>query len=255
MLLQVFIHSIPTVENYQFWELRLENDTSSIWVGLGAKRRAGKKEKYSFWQVLGEFPSRNEREASSISSRDAVVLLSPCPLQAVINIIACQYYSATNLVVAQDAEVENPCLICTYDGAISGDVNDYVPYHEYAPRITCKEIIDNATLFETGSLWCARFGEAGFFCCPTPPDDPCTLCPNGITVAYNYEPYNNGDTCSVLLDYYYANFDAESDWCTVGRRASDIESRSVRPLLHLSAQIRRYPMISYAYKAFGLNTL
>ena len=137
-------------------------------------------------------------------------------MQAVI-IIACQYYnSATNLVVAQDAEVENPCLICPY-GATAGD--------EYAPHITCKELIDNATLFETGSLWCAQYEEsAGMFCCLTTPQNPCTLCPNGITVADDYQPYNNGVTCSDTI-YYYAYYDAESDWCTVGRRASDMESR------------------------------
>ena len=53
------------------------------------------------------------------------------------------------------------------------------------------------------------------YCCPTTPDDPCTLCPNGITVADDYEPYNNGNTCSYWLDFY-ANFDAKSDTCTVG---------------------------------------
>jgi hypothetical protein len=130
-------------------------------------------------------------------------------VQAVI-IIACQYYSATNLAVAQEAQVENPCLICP-DGATAGD--DYVPYASKDP-ITCKELIDNATLFETGSLWCARFGEAGVYCCTTTPENPCTLCPNGITVADDYEPYNDGDTCSDKLDYY-ADFDAMSDICTI----------------------------------------
>ena len=99
-------------------------------------------------------------------------------------------------------------MICPY-GATAGD--------EYAPHITCKELIDNATLFETGSLWCAQYEEsAGMFCCLTTPQNPCTLCPNGITVADNYDgPYNNGYTCSDYLDYY-AYYDAKSDICTVG---------------------------------------
>ena len=139
-------------------------------------------------------------------------------VQAVI-IIACQYKnSATNLVVAQEAQVENPCLICP-DGATSGD--DYEPY--MGNPITCKEIIDNAKLFETGSLWCAEYEYAGLICCPTIPDDPCTLCPNGITVADDYKPYNNGYMCSDTPDFY-PYFNAESDWCTVGWGASDIES-------------------------------
>jgi hypothetical protein len=119
------------------------------------------------------------------------------------------------------AEVENPCLICP-NGATRE--NDYVPYASEDP-ITCKELIDNAKLFETDSLWCAQYEEAGlYYCCPTTPFDPCTVCPNNITVADDYEPYNDGNTCSYWLDYYAANFDAESDWCTVGHGVN-IESR------------------------------
>jgi hypothetical protein len=110
-------------------------------------------------------------------------------------------------------------LICP-SGATAGD--DYVPY-KFTDPITCKELIDNAKLFETGSFWCARYEEAGVYCCPTTPQNPCTLCPNGITVADDYDPYNDGDTCSDELDYY-ANFDAESAACTVGWGA-EIESR------------------------------
>jgi hypothetical protein len=115
-------------------------------------------------------------------------------------------------------EVENPCLICPY-GGLDGD---YAPFASKDP-ITCKELIDDAKLFETGSSWCALYEDARAFCCPTTPDDPCTVCPNGITVADDYEPYNDGNKCSDWLDYS-ANFDAESDWCTVGWGALDIKS-------------------------------
>jgi hypothetical protein len=109
---------------------------------------------------------------------------------------------------AQEAEVENPCLICP-DGATNMMYTD--------DPITCKELIDNAKLFETDSLWCAQYEEAGlFYCCPTTPDDPCIFCPNGITVADDYDPYNDGTTCSYWLDYYAAEFDAKSASCTVG---------------------------------------
>ena len=41
----------------------------------------------------------------------------------------------------------------------------------------------------------------------------------GLTVADNYDPYHNGNTCADWLDYfnYDFNFYAESDTCTVGR--------------------------------------
>jgi hypothetical protein len=129
-----------------------------------------------------------------------------------IAIIACQYYS-TLLVAAQEAAVGNPCLICP-DGASEGD-EDFAPYACKDP-ITCKELIDNAKLFETGSFWCAQYEEAVAFCCPTTPEDPCTLCPNGVTVADDYDPYNNGITCADWREYYAADFDAKSARCTVG---------------------------------------
>jgi hypothetical protein len=136
--------------------------------------------------------------------------------QAVIIIACLYYYSATLLVVAQEAQVENPCLACPY--GVSEGLDDYAPFASLnKDPITCKEIIDNAKQFETGSLWCAHYEYDGKFCCTTPPDDPCILCPNGITVADNYEPYNDGYTCAVWVDYYAAYFDAESDTCTVGR--------------------------------------
>jgi hypothetical protein len=116
-------------------------------------------------------------------------------VQAVIIIIACQFYSATNLVVAQEAQVENPCLICP-DGATFHVLMGLTDHRK------CKEIIDDATLFETGGLWCAQYEElAGLYCCPTTPENPCTLCPNGITVADDYELYNVfGYTCLDTLD-------------------------------------------------------
>jgi hypothetical protein len=127
------------------------------------------------------------------------------------------FYSATLLVVAQDAD--DPCLICPY-GATRGD--DYVPYASKDP-VTCKELINDAKLFEKGSLWCALYEEAGLYCCPSTPEDPCTLCHNGCTVvADDYEPYKDGNNCLYWLEFY-ADFDAESDKCSVGWVA-DVES-------------------------------
>jgi hypothetical protein len=69
------------------------------------------------------------------------------PLVQAIDIIACQYYS-TLLVSAQEAAVGNPCLICP-------DVLDLPRLYDRDDPITCKELIDNAKLFETDSLWCS----------------------------------------------------------------------------------------------------
>jgi hypothetical protein len=143
-------------------------------------------------------------------------------VQAVI-IIAChQYFFSTLVVAAQEAQVENPCVICP-NGATSIYGEDYAPFVKaFKDPITCKEIIANAKLFEMGSIWCARYENAGQLCCPITPEDKCTVCPNGITVADNYEPsYNSGLTCADVLGHYEDN-EADSASCTVW--GADIES-------------------------------
>jgi hypothetical protein len=76
------------------------------------------------------------------------------PLVQAFIIIACQYYYSILLVAAQEVEVENPCLICP-NGALPG-LDNYAPWpYAYKDPITCKELIDNAKLFETDSLWCS----------------------------------------------------------------------------------------------------
>ena len=101
--------------------------------------------------------------------------LPPLVQAIAIIIIACQYYS-TLRVAAQEAEVGNPCLICP-NGGYMGD--DFAPYASAGDPITCKEISNDAKLFETGSLRCAEYEFAGVFCCATPLHSQicCTLCP------------------------------------------------------------------------------
>jgi hypothetical protein len=126
-------------------------------------------------------------------------------------IFACQFIILL-LVVAKEAQVENPCLICP-DGVLDPL---YAPY-VYKDPITCKELMDNAKLFENGSSWCARYEDAALYCCPTTPEVPCTPCPNGITVTDDYDLWNSGSlrTCEFWLDTC-KDFDADSAWCTVG---------------------------------------
>ena len=60
---------------------------------------------------------------------------------------------------------ENPCIICP-DGATAGD--DYVPEYidNSVTRATCKDLIDWAKQFETGSDACGRYGIDVAYCCP-----------------------------------------------------------------------------------------
>jgi hypothetical protein len=118
---------------------------------------------------------------------------------------------------------DNPCNICP-EGATAGD--DYVP--EYAGnsvnRASCKEIIELAKRFKSGSDACGLYDTDVAYCCPSPapvdyfllaqtttPSDlgtdtgvnnPCIICPNGTDID-NFAPYvDDGDsrTCADLID-------------------------------------------------------
>lgn len=60
-------------------------------------------------------------------------------------------------------EPSNSCNVCP-DGATAGD--DYVPEYE-GNTLTCKELIEGATLFESGSDACALHDIDAKYCCPT----------------------------------------------------------------------------------------
>jgi hypothetical protein len=124
---------------------------------------------------------------------------------------------------------ENPCLICpcgVTGCATEIDYND-TPY-AFKDPITCKELIDNARLYDTDSLWCAHYEVVGPKCCPTvaTPVDPCTLCPNGIIVAEDFEPFGDGNTClDWMIISFFTEYSAESATCTVDSAMALVEFR------------------------------
>jgi hypothetical protein len=116
--------------------------------------------------------------------------------------------ASVGVVVAED--VVNPCNICP-NGSASKE--NYSPYAGKDP-ITCKEIIENAKLFDRGTYWCSRYEMNEFFCCPPAdwPVDPCAVCPDGITV--------NDEMADMIgcFDETIATFmffESESDVCKI----------------------------------------
>ena len=107
---------------------------------------------------------------------------------------------------------ENPCIICPA-GAAAGD--DFLPYG-IGSNDTCKQLIDFAKNFETGSDWCGFSEIDESFCCPTVAENPCTICQAGITAgddhAVDFSGYSM--TCQVLVDSI-ALFDVGSDFCFI----------------------------------------
>ncbi len=97
---------------------------------------------------------------------------------------------------------ENPCIICP-DGAIAGD--DYVPGYAWNSEEswTCKDKIEGAKRFESGSGACRIYDIDVAYCCPPIPvddsavattttastlgagtgvDNPCIICPDGTDI-------------------------------------------------------------------------
>ena len=123
--------------------------------------------------------------------------------------------------------IDNTCIICP-DGASAGD--DFAPYADsdggffildfivslfgVGDSKTCGDLIEAAQQYSTGSEWCGLSEMHELHCCPTVPENPCIICPNGATAGDDFVPSYEGNTltCKDLIDY--ANqYGAESDYC------------------------------------------
>ncbi len=94
--------------------------------------------------------------------------------------------------------LENPCIMCP-DGATAGD--DFMPYAEGGNLIPCKAIIEEYNFVDAGNFLCDKWktwDEAG--CCPTAPKNPCNICPDGLTVADDFFPPGESQTCKQNID-------------------------------------------------------
>jgi hypothetical protein len=122
-----------------------------------------------------------------------------------IHALATLAFITANGVKAQ--VVENPCVICP-NGATAGD--DLAPWADVGILTTCKELIETAPLHETGTLSCANYGFYEPTCCPAPLQDPCILCPIGVTVA---DDIATSYYCSDIITGF-SQFESDSDTCT-----------------------------------------
>ncbi len=95
--------------------------------------------------------------------------------------------------------IGNPCIICS-EGT---DVADYSPYAAYGDSRTCSDIIDEAKLYESGTEDCGYFELDELSCCFSEPENPCAICPNGVTASggedYVPEYDDNTATCADLI--------------------------------------------------------
>ena len=113
------------------------------------------------------------------------------------------------------AQVVNPCLVCR-DGATTGD--DFAPYAAEGLNTTCADFIEEIKVLDAESEACCHgcFEEIKYFCCPTtPPENPCAICPDGVTAADDFIPladFGVNETCKALIDPAVM-YEAGSEMC------------------------------------------
>ncbi|KAL7428372.1 hypothetical protein ACHAXH_001604, partial [Discostella pseudostelligera] len=104
----------------------------------------------------------------------------------------------------------NPCRICPY--GIEDEY--YVPYDWWT--LSCRDAIDFAAQYETGSYECALISQWEI-CCPGTVENPCNICPDGATHGDEFKPFTNFEddrTCGDLITWA-ANFEVGSDYCNI----------------------------------------
>ena len=141
-----------------------------------------------------------------LSTAPPVVAVTPAPTPAPAE-------ETTGESTSLAPEVENPCTICP-NGPDDG-YDDIRPYTD--DNRTCKELIDDAKLYETGSDDCGLFEFDELQCCYTPPKNPCIICPDGATAGDDFVPEYAANseirgTCKELIEAA-KQFESGSDAC------------------------------------------
>ena len=132
---------------------------------------------------------------------------------------------------ADDDTLDTICNICP-NGVTISEGDNFAPYADadaehltfYIGQLpnpsTCGELIDAARQYETGTEECAVSEVHELYCCPTPSDDRCIICPNGATIDGKVPDTQtelvdgSAMTCEELIDNA-ALFDRESDYCEI----------------------------------------
>lgn len=105
---------------------------------------------------------------------------------------------------------ENGCKICE-DGITVGE--NFIPdFGEDSADATCEEIVAALGFaFSEGDEGCEASKANEVVCCPQVQANPCLICPDGISVAEDLQPFLEDDdemTCKELVDTF-KNFDKD----------------------------------------------
>ena len=106
--------------------------------------------------------------------------------------------------------LENPCIACP-NGITAGD--DFMPYADGGNLAPCKVIIEDYKFFDAENPECAWKNWDEALCCPTTPENPCNICPDGLTAADDFFPFGDELTCKQNIDVFKL-IEAESEACS-----------------------------------------
>lgn len=95
---------------------------------------------------------------------------------------------------------ENSCILCP-NGITNGD--DYTPFIEEGDIGTCRELVDvTAMLLSEGDESCDGSKIMQAYCCPDAEENPCLICPNGLSVEKE-DIIFDGDSLTCKVSYYF----------------------------------------------------
>jgi len=121
---------------------------------------------------------------------------------------------------------EDGCKICE-DGITVGE--NFIPdFGDDSADATCEQIVAlTSQLFSEGDEGCEASKANEIACCPQVQANPCLICPNGISVAEDLQPFLEDEdemTCKELVDMFL-NFDKDDAICKLSlQEAAETEN-------------------------------
>ena len=97
-----------------------------------------------------------------------------------------------------------PCTLCP-NGITAGD--EYIPFIDDGDTQTCKDIVDvTAMILSENDEGCESSKMAEVYCCPVVQDNPCLICPNGLSVDMEEFEFADDGTCKVSISRMFVLF-------------------------------------------------
>jgi hypothetical protein len=99
----------------------------------------------------------------------------------------------TTAVPVEETSTQDSCEACPNGATFTGE------FEFEGVSMTCSDLISFAILFAPGSAECASFADVATVCCPPVAENPCEVCPDGVTFDGEVEIEGLSMTCSDII--------------------------------------------------------